>query len=390
MDSPTAEGKVLLDPNTLSEDGTVSLNTYSLSKDGKLLAYAASQSGSDWTTVYVRDVKTGEDLQDKLEWVRSSLITWLPDASGLFYQRFPEPNKDETYIAKVSAPTYCFHLLGTPQTQDKVIFEKPEEPNWMFYSELSDDGKYQILYIRRGTERRNLIYYRDLNDDTFTSLIDTWEATFYLLGNDEQTFYFQTDTQADRAKIIAINLNSPERESWQDIVSEQEDTLEGCKLVKDEFFCLYMHHANHVLRRFSTEGNAKGEVELPGLGSIVSLNAERNDNELFYNFTSFLSSTLSFKFDLNTGESSQLAESAIDFDAEPYTTRQVFVTSKDGTKVPMFLVHRKDLIADGQNPTLLYGYGGFKIALTPSFSVSRLVWLESGGVLGSRQLTRRR
>lgn len=386
MDAPAGKGRVLLDPNTLSEDGTVSLTTYSLSKDGELLAYAVSQSGSDWTTIYVRDVETGEDLQDKLEWAKFTYPEWLPDKSGFFYQRFPQPPEDETYTQKVEAARYCLHILGTPQSEDEVIFESPEEPSWMYQSVVSDDGKYQILYIRRSTETNNLIYYRKLEEGTFTPLLDSWEAMYHFLGNDAETFYFQTDLDADKGKVVALELATPSKQNWRTLVPESGDTLQTCKLVEDEFICLYMHHASHALWRVSTDGKEKGEIALPGLGSVVSLNAERTDTELFFNFTSFLYPTLVLQFDLKTGKTTQLTESSVDFDAEPYTTRQVFITSKDDTEVPMFLVHRKDLVSDGQNPTLLYGYGGFNIALTPSFSISRLVWLENGGVLAVANL----
>ena len=387
MDTPTAEGDVLLDPNTLSEDGTVSLNITSVSSDGSLLAYAVSQSGSDWLTWYVRNIETGEDLADKLEWAKFSDATWLPDNSGFVYLTFPKPDEQETYTAALEKPRLLYHQLGTAQSEDKVIYERPDEPKWYFYTTLSDDEKYLILYILRGTERVNLIYYKALEDDAdFTGLIDKWEAQYTFLGNDGDTFYLQTDFEADRKRVIAVNLSKPDKANWHTVIPESQDTLQSCKLVQDEFICAYLHHASHALWRVGTDGKEKGEIELPGLGSVTSLNAERRDSELFYDFTSFLNPTLAFCFNLETGESTQLTESAIDFDASPYTTRQVFVTSRDGTKVPMFLVHREDIELDGNNPALLYGYGGFNIALTPSFNVSRLVWLESGGVLAVASL----
>ena len=377
---------MLLDPNTLSEDGTVSLNTYSLSKDGKLLAYAASQSGSDWLTWHVREVATGDDLEDVLEWGKYSSATWLPDGSGFMYLKFPEPSEDETYTASSEKPKLLYHRLGTQASEDEVIFERPDQSNWTFYVSVSDDERYLVLNIMQGTEHKNLIFYRTLEEDEFRPLIDEWEAAYHFLGNDGNTFYLKTDLEADRERVIALDINASDKENWRTVVPESQDTLQSCKLVQDEFICVYLHHASHALWRVGTDGKEKGEITLPGLGSVAGLNAERSHTNLFYTFTSFLYPPLAFHLDLETGKSTQLTESAIDFDAEPYTTRQVFVTSKDGTKVPMFLVHREGIKLDGGNPTLLYGYGGFNVALSPSFSVSRLVWLESGGVLAVANL----
>lgn len=386
MSSPTDAGQVLLDPNTLSDDGTTSLNSYSLTQDGALLAYAVSQSGSDWVTWQVRDVATGEDLTDVLEWSRFSTATWLPDNSGFFYQVYPEPEQGEEFTASVSHPELLFHKLGTPQASDEVVYKRPDEPQWGFHTALSDDERYLILYITHGTERRNLLYYRPLAGGDFVPLIDRWEAEYQFLGNDGDVFYLQTDLHADRKRVVAIDINAPETANWLEVIAEAEDTLQTCKLIQDEFLCLYMHHASHILKRIGTDGTPKGSIELPTLGTVLGLNAERTDNTLFYSFTSFLYPTLTFSYDLGSATTHQLDTAAIDFDASPYVTRQVFVDSKDGTAVPLFLVHRKDIQLDRTNPTLLYGYGGFDISLTPSFSVGRLVWLELGGVLAVANL----
>ena len=386
MDALDAEGRVLLDPNTLSEDGTAALNTTSLSKDGRYLAYAVSQSGSDWVTWHVRDVDTGEDLEDRLEWSRFSTAAWLPDNSGFFYKRYPTPEESETYVAELSDAQLMFHKLSTNQSQDKIIYERPDEPQWSFHPQLSDDEDYLILHVTRGTEQRNLVYYQKLGETDFQALIPNWEARYLFLGNDATTFYFQTDLDADKQRVIAIDINQPEKAKWRTVISETDDTLQFVKLIGDEFVCLYMQDASDRLRRFDKQGKPKGEVALPTLGSIVALNAEREDDEFFYSFTSFLYPTTNYRYCLETGESHQLDTPQLDFSPEPFETHQVFVESRDGTRVPMFLVHKKGVRADGQNPALLYGYGGFNISLTPSFSVSRLAWLELGGILAVANL----
>ena len=379
-------GRVLLNPNHLSEDGTAAVTGYAVSADGSLLAYAVAESGSDWVKIRVRDITTGEDLPDELKWARFTQPTWLPDGSGFFYQRFPKPSEGEMYTGRLDAPSYCLHLLGQDQREDEVVFATEAEPNWMYHSEISHDGTYQILYIRRSTEKRNLLYYRRLEEENFTPLVGTWEASYQVLGNDGETFYLHTDLNADRGRVVALELPRPEQAAWRTIIPESQDTLQACLLVGNTFFCLYMHHASHRVRRIGTDGEDRGELTLPGLGSINSLNAERDHDEVFFDFTSFLYPTLTFRFDVKAEKREQLGESGIKFDPAPYTTRQVFVTSKDGTQVPMFLVHRNPLKLDGNNPTLLYGYGGFNISLTPSFSVSRLAWLERGGVLAIANL----
>lgn len=379
------EGQVLLDPNTLSDDGTAALNSYSLTKDGTLLAYAIAESGSDMVTWRVRDVAKREDLADEVAWCRFAPAAWLPDNSGFFYLRFETPEEDRAYISELKGAQIMLHKLGEPQAKDSVAFELLDKAQW-YTPVVSDDGKYLILYISKGSSLNNLIYYRSLEEKSFTELIPNWECQNIFLGNDGEIFYFQTDSGADRKRIVAIDIKQPDKANWRTVVSEQEDTLQFVKLVGDEFICLYMRDASHQLRRFDKQGEFKGEIDLPTLGSIVALNAERDDDEIFYSFTSFLYPTTSYVYDLERGQSRQLDAPQLDFSPKSYETRQVFVTSKDGTRVPVFLTHKKGVKADGQNPTLLYGYGGFNISQTPSFSVSRLAWLELGGILAVANL----
>ncbi len=387
MDTPFDTGRVLLDPNTLSEDGTVSLRMLSVSPDGRHLAYATSESGSDWQTWFVRDTKTGEDLADVLPWSKFSGATWLPDGSGFLYKRYPEPEAGEAFVTKNEAPELFLHTLGAPVGEDRLEYSRPDKPEWNFYPIVSDDDRYLVLHISLGTMNKNLLFVRDLvSTGNFTELIGEFRSEYTFIGNDGSTFYLKTDDGADRGRVIAIDLEQPQRANWTELVPESGDTLEQAVMLRDELVCLYLQDASHRLRRYRTTGEHLGDITLPGLGSVETLNTEREGTELFYAFTSFLEPTRSFRFDLETGESRQLSAPALDFDTTAYATRQVFATSRDGTRVPLFLVYRRGLELDGQNPTLLYGYGGFNIALTPSFSVSRLVWLERGGVLAVANL----
>ena len=367
----------------------MALSGISVSEDGKFLAYATSGSGSDWQTWQVRDIDTGEDLPEQIPWSKFSGATWRPDSSGFYYQRFPAPAEGAAYTGANENAELRFHTLHTDTEADTLAYARPDKPKWMFHPTVSDDGRYLVLHITRSTEQRNLVYWRDLETEpvTLKNSSRTGKASYTFLGNDGATFYFLTDFEADRGRVVAVNVEADNKAGvWSTLISESENTLERPLLLGDEFICLYMHDASHKLRRFTLNGEHIGDIDLPALGSVVTLNAERADAELFYSFTSFLHPTTSYRYAAETGRSEPLDTPELAFDPEPYTTRQVFATSPDGTRVPMFLVHRKDLEPDGQNPTLLYGYGGFNIALTPAFSVSRLVWLELGGILAIANL----
>ena len=383
MDEPGGEGRVLLDPNTLSDDGRVALAATSVSPDGELLAYGLSEAGSDWATWHVRRVSTGEDTGDRLDWVKFSSATWHRDGSGFYYQRFSEPD-GARYLARNEAPKLCFHRLGTPQEEDEVVYERPEEPSWMFAPTVSDDDRYLILHISRSTEPRNLLYYRPLAGGEFIPLVDDFENEVIFVGNDGDTFYLRTDRGNGRGKVVAVDLANPGQ--WRDVVPEGEHLLEGAGLMGDEFVLVYQEHASHRLRRRSTAGEERGEVELPGLGSVAALTGERDHDEGFLLYTSFLEPSTVYRLEYPSARMERLNAPQLPFDPTPYLVRQEFARSPDGTRVPLFLIHRRGLEFDGSNPTLLYGYGGFDVSLTPAFSVNRLAWLERGGVLAVANL----
>jgi len=384
--SLTADPETLLDPNVLSEDGTVALSTLAVSEDGRLLAYGTSASGSDWEEFRVRDVAEGRDLSDHLKWIKFSGASWTNDGAGFFYSRYPEPG-DKALTDVNRFQRLYYHRLGTEQTADVLVYERPDQPDWGMNAEVTDDGRYAVLHVWLGTDRRNRVYYLDLKDarrpkvtGEVVRLLDDFDASYAFVGNDGPVFYFLTDLEAPRKRVIAIDTRHPERARWREILSQGPDVLDGIHIIHDTFVANYMHDASSRLRLFTLEGRLVKDLPLPTLGSVGAISGERKDDEMFYAFTSFLYPTTIFRYDFKSGGTSVFKAPTIDFDPSGYETKQVFYSSKDGTRVPMFITHKKGLHLDGSNPTYLYGYGGFNISLTPSFSVAMLVWLEQGGV----------
>jgi len=379
---------ILLDPNPLSEDGTVALTSWKVSKDGSKLAYATSISGSDWLNWCVRDVSTRKDLPDEIEWSKFSDAAWMPDGTGFFYSRYDEPADSETYEGVNLNQKLYLHKLGQSQSQDKLIYQRSDHEEWGFDPRISDDGHFLILHVWQGTDTRNRLFYRKLNSELdFIELINELEANFEYVGNDGTVFYLRTDFRAPRGKLIAIDITHPEKGSWKTIIPESMDVLETVKMSNNQFVAIYLHDAHHRIRLFDISGFPSGEIDLPGLGSIAAINqnidlhSKRFDDELFFSFNSFAVPLTVFRFDFKKNASKIIEDPKINFDFDTITTQQVFVTSNDGTQVPLFLVHRNDITLNANNPTLLYGYGGFNIPTTPTFSTSRLIWLELGGVL---------
>ena len=384
--SLVADAEVLLDPNVLSSDGTVALSTLALSEDGRLLAYGTSASGSDWEEFHVRDIATARDRADHLRWIKFSGASWTHDGRGFFYSRYPEA-ADKALTSVNRFQKVYYHRLGTAQAQDVLVYERSDQPDWGFGAAVTDDGRYVVMNVWLGTDRRNRVHYLDLRSATrprvtgaVTRLLDDFDAGYGFIGNDGPVFYFLTDLDAPKKRVIAIDTRQPERARWREIIPQGEDVLEGVQIIHDVFVAHYMHDAHSRLRLFALDGRFLKDVALPTLGAVASISGERKDDAMFYAFTSFLYPTTIFRYDFTEGTSSVFKAPAIDFDPSGYETKQVFYTSKDGTRVPMFVTHKKGIKLDGSNPTYLYGYGGFNISLTPSFSVSVLAWLELGGV----------
>jgi prolyl oligopeptidase len=376
------EARVLLDPNQLSEDGTVALTGLDVSEDGSLLVYALSSAGSDWKDWKVREVGTGKDRPDLVQWSKFSGAAWTPDNQGFFYSRYDEPDQQSQFEAVNYYHKLYYHRLGTDQSADQLIYHRPDQKEWGFDAQVSDDGQYLIINVSLGTDSRNLLFYKDLSqpDLEVVALIDTFEAGFSAIGNDGSLFWLWTDLDAPKGKVIAVDLHQPSRDHWQTLIPEANETLESIALLNQQFVAIYLKDAYSVVKRFDRQGQEIDQVKLPGIGSVGGFGGRPDDTETFYSFTSFTVPTTIYHYNLLTGESSLFRQPHVDFDASQYETCQVFYPSADGTQIPLFLVHKKGLVLNGQNPTLLYGYGGFNISLSPSFSVSRLVWLEMGGV----------
>jgi len=382
-----AQAQQLLDPNTLSTDGTVALSGMQISKGGKLLAYSLSASGSDWQEWKVRDVETGQDLSDDLKWVKFSGASWTRDNSGFFYSRYDEPKgdslKDTNYFQKV-----YFHKIGTPQSEDTLIYERPDQKDWLFGAAVTEDGDYLIISVFQGTDSKTRVYYKDLKtkDAPVVKLLDNFDAAYTFIGNDGPRFWFQTDLKASRGKVIEIDVTKPGRENWKDIVPETKESLQTATLVNHRFILNYLKDAYTQVRIHETSGKLVNEVQLPGIGSAEGFGGKATDKETFYSFTGFTTPTTIYRYDMVTGKSTIYRQPKVDFNPSDYETKQVFYTSRDGTKVPMFITHKKGIRLDGNNPTYLYGYGGFNVSLPPAFSVGNLVWMELGGVYAQPNL----
>ncbi|MEO1340028.1 MAG: prolyl oligopeptidase family serine peptidase [Cyanobacteria bacterium J06635_13] len=376
------EAEVLLDPNTLSADGTVALAGLSISDDGQWLAYGLSTAGSDWVEYRVREISTGKDTADHLQWIKFSGASWTKDHQGFYYSRYDEPNEqtkleDVNYYQKL-----YYHRLGTDQAEDTLIYHRPDQKEWGFSGGVTEDGTYLIISVWLGTDSKNLVFYQNLEqpDSKVIELINEFEASYGVIDNDGETLWVQTDLDAPRGKVIAINLNQPEPSNWQEIIPEAPETLESVGLLNNQFVADYLQDARSQIKIFSLDGSLVREVELPGIGSAGGFGGKRYDTETFYTFTSFTTPPTIYRYDMTTGTSELFRRPQIDFNPEDYQTEQVFYPSKDGTKIPMFITHRKGIELNGNNPTYLYAYGGFNISLTPSFSISNVVWLEMGGI----------
>ncbi len=376
------EPRVLLDPNKLSTDGTVALADYTVSDDGNFMAYGLSAAGSDWQEWKVRDVRTGQDLSDHLKWVKFSSASWTKDGKGFYYSRYDEPKPGEQLKGVNYFQKLYFHRLGTAQAEDKLIYQRSDEKEWGFGGGVTDDDHYLIISIWKGSDTKQRVSYLDLKrpDAQVVDLINEFEASYTFIDNVGTTFYFETNSKASRKRVIAIDITKPNRADWQEIIPEAKETLNGVSLVDDRFLCTYLKDARSQVKIFSRAGKFDREVDLPGIGSAGGFGGKRSDTETFYSFTSFTVPGVVYRYDLKTGQSSIFRQPKVDFNSADYETKQIFYHSKDGTQIPMFIVHKKGLKLDGNNPTYLYGYGGFDISLTPSFSLSILTWMEMGGV----------
>jgi prolyl oligopeptidase len=443
MDKLTGEPRLLLDPKEFKADGTAAIAGTAVTEDGKLMAYGIADGGSDWNTWRVRDVATAKDLPDVIEWVKFSSASWMKDGSGFFYSRYDKPAdgkalRDATYFHKV-----YFHKMGTTQESDQLVYERPDQPTWGLGAFVTDDGKYLCLSLSDGTENKNRFYVRDLaacplssppaagdkaiveaeravrqnspepgtkaapgavdgakqgaadaarkrladlikaNGNAslgFVQLLNDFDAQYDCIGNDGSLFYFVTDLEAPRRRVMMIDVSHPEKANWKTVIAEAPETLEGCSYVGGHLLASYLKDAHTLVKVYSPAGKFVRDVELPGIGTAGGFGGRQKDTETFYSYTAYTTPTTIYHYDIAGGKSDVFRQPKVGFDPGLYTTEQVFYTSKDGTKIPMFISYKKGIKKDGSNPTLLYGYGGFNIPMTPGFSVGNLAWMEMGGI----------
>jgi len=381
LDRLDGEPRMLIDPNTWSKDGTVSLGSTAVSQDARYLAYSVSDAGSDWQTWKVLDVNKGKPLTDELKWVKFSEASWTADNKGFFYSRYDEPKPGETFQSVNLNQKVFYHRVGTPQSDDVLVYKRPDHPDWGFQAAATDDGRYLVITTWQGTDDRYRITYRDLAEPLAMpiDLIDHFENDYTFIDNDGPVLYFRTDLKAPKGRVIAIDVRKPEREHWKEIIPEAKDKLEAVTMVGNLLIASYLKDAHTQVKMYAPDGAFVRELELPGIGTAAGFGGRRTDTETFYVFTSYATPPTIFRYDLVTGKSTLYRSSKVKFDSSAYEVRQVFVPSKDGTKVPVFITLKKGTKLDGTNPTLLYGYGGFNVALQPAFSISIAAWLEMGG-----------
>ncbi len=382
-DRPDGDGRVLLDPNRLNEEGTTFLAAVDVSESGELVACATSDAGSDWRTWHVRRVSTGEELPDRITWSKFSSAAWTGDDTGFFYGRFPEPPADAAYDAPNRHMQLRYHRLGTGAADDPVVFETPGEPEWNFEPEVSDEGRVLVVTVQRGTDPETRIFVADLSRGVAAApvrpLLDAADALYEHIATADGTMYLLTDRDAPLGRVIAVDLDDPAHP--REIVPESGDTLERVRLVGGRLAAVYLHDAHHRLARFELDGRHAGDVALPAIGTIVDMAGRPEDPELFLTFVTFASPASVLAVRMADGSVREVSRPALAWDPADFVTEQVFVPSGDGTRIPLFLSHRRDVAPDGDVPTLLYGYGGFHLALGPSFRAEWLAWMERGGLL---------
>ena len=386
------EPKVLLDPNTFSADGTVAISGISITDDGLLAAYSIADAGSDWMKWHVRNVTTGEDLPDVVEWSKFSGASWLKDGSGFFYARYDAPAEDASEAEALKTANYFhkvyFHKLGTPQSEDALIFDRPDDGELNLGAQVTDDGRYLVLHQSKGTSPNNELSVKDLArpDAPILKLIDAADATYAPINNDDSLFWLLTTLDAPNGKVISIDLNRPAREHWKTVIPESENKLSDISMIDDTFIANYLADAQSRVELRGLDGSLIEQLALPAIGTAYGFGGLREDTETFYQFSNFTTPGTTYRLDMKTRKSTLFRQPKLLFDPALYETKQVFATSKDGTRVPMFISHKKGLVLDGTAPTHLYAYGGFNISLMPEFSPSHVMWMEMGGVYAQASL----
>ena len=395
--SPSTPAKVILDPNALSPDGSTALAQFEPSPSGRHLAYALSEGGADWQDVRIRSVRTGKDLSETLHWVRFSGLSWTKDGKGFFYSRYPGRDDGDKLSAALSHQKVYYHRLETPQESDLLVFERPDLPNWFVQGVVTDDGRYLLLYMSEGADSRNRLYLADLGDPmapavragvvpVVTPVVERDDGEYSVIGNTASTLYVRTDFQAPRRKIVAIDLAHVARERWRTIIPEGAHAIDDVRMTKSHLVVTRLVDVKSELSLHTLDGKPSGKVLLPGIGTVAGVSASPDFSGFYYAFTSPLYPTTVFRYDVATRTSAPFEAPQLNFDLSAYQTSHIFAQSKDGTRIPMFVTHRKGLALDGNNPTLLYSYGGFAVNQLPYFSPAVVAWMEAGGVYASASL----
>ena len=386
LESLNADPVVFIDPNSWSKDGTVALGSTAFSDDGRYVAYSVAEAGSDWNTWRIIEVETGRLLADELKWVKFSGASWTADSKGFFYGRYAEPAAGEAFQKTNLNQQVFYHRVGTSQSDDVLVYKRPDEPTWGFQNRVTEDGRYLVMQIWKGTDHKYRIVYKDLTEPYGMpiDLIQNFENEYSFLGNEGPEFFFQTDLNAPRKRVVAIDIRKPK--IVREVIPQAAETLTGVDIVANMFVASYLKDAKTQVKMYSLDGSFVREVEFPGIGTASGFGGKRTDTETFYSFSSFATPPTIFRYDMLTGKSTKLKQAQVKFNPDDYTVEQVFYPSKDGTKVPMFIAHKKGIKRDGTNPTLMYGYGGFSISLTPGFSIARIGWMEMGGVFAMPNL----
>ena len=386
QDNLDSEAEVLLDPNKLSEDGTVALSGIEMSKDGKYFVYSIARGGSDWNEIYVKDIETGEILKDHIEWVKFSGITW--HKNGFYYGRYPKPKENEELTTANQNQKLYFHVLGTEQKDDKLIFENKEIPKRRYNVSITDDEKY--LFMREfETTSGNGLYVKDLlkPNSEFKLIAEGFESNYRLVDHINGKFLILTNDNAPKYRLVEVDVNDLSKENWKDIIPESENVLRAVRVGGNRLIASYMEDAKSKIFMYDFDGTNKSELELPGIGTMSSFSSEKGEDAAFYSFTSYTVPSVVYKYSFKSGISDVYKKPEVKgLNFDEYITKQIFYESKDGTKVPMFITHKKDIELDGNNPTILYGYGGFNISLTPGFNITKMIWLENGGIYVSVNL----
>jgi prolyl oligopeptidase len=370
--------EMLLDPNTFSKDSSVSLTVMNFSKDHNYLGYGISRGGSDWTEYYVMEVQTRKKMADHIQWTKYG-ISWCKD--GFFYSRYDEPRNSEKLKAKNEFMKVYYHKLGRKQSADQLIYQDTSNPRLRFSAQVTNDEKYLVISVSKGPVEHNLIYYKNLEKDSpITPVIDKFMGHFRVVEVMEDRFLVETDNEAPNYKLVLIDPQKPQKEHWQTIIPEAADKLDYVSYVGARLIASYLKDANTRVSVFDEKGKKLYDVQLPGIGTAMGFTGKKEDNEVFYTFTSFTTPPAIYRYNIKENRSELFHKSNVKFNPAAYETRQVFYESKDKTRVPLFIVHKKGLPLDGQNPTMLYGYGGFDISMQPYFDITIIPLLENGGV----------